>query len=66
MGSVSSKQKLGIGSKLLSAVLSQSARRGFNRAFLGATPAGYKLYENLGFKTVFSANVWAMGETHQS
>jgi len=30
------------------------------------SPAGYRLYEKLGFETVCAANVWVSGETHQA
>lgn len=40
----------------------ESARR----FFLGATPAGYRLYESLGFETRVAATVWVSGETSQA
>ena len=31
-----------------------------------ATPAGYRLYESMGFATRVVTTVWAAGETHQA
>jgi hypothetical protein len=36
------------------------------RFFLGATPAGFPLYEKLGFETQVVASVWVSGETSQA
>ena len=44
----------------------EAREQGCRRFFLGATPAGYRLYEGLNFKTLFSARVWVSGETHQA
>ena len=40
--------------------------QGARRFFLGATPAGYRLYESLGFTTRVVAKVSASGETRQA
>lgn len=66
MGTKASHQHCGIGRRLLSEAMVQARRSGIQRFFLGATPAGYRLYERLGFKTVCTAGVWVSGETHQS
>jgi GNAT superfamily N-acetyltransferase len=66
MGTDSARQRGGIGLRLLSTAISQARSSGARRFFLGATPAGFRLYEGLGFKTVCSARVWVSGETHQS
>ena len=59
-------QRAGIGRRLLSAAIAKARSQGAARFFLGATPAGYRLYESLGFKTRTVARVWALGETHQA
>jgi hypothetical protein len=54
------------GLQLLSTAMVQARNNGARRFFLGATPAGFRLYEGLGFETVCSARVWVSGETHQA
>ena len=66
MGTDTAQQRGGIGRRLLSTAMAQARGRGIRRFFLGATPAGFRLYEGLGFKTVCSARVWVSGETHQA
>jgi ribosomal protein S18 acetylase RimI-like enzyme len=66
MGTDSARQRGGIGLRLLSTAMVQARTRGTRRFFLGATPAGFRLYEGLGFETVCSARVWVSGETHQA
>ena len=66
MGTDTARQREGIGLRLLSTAMAQARECGARRFFLGATPAGYRLYERLGFETVCSARVWASGETHQA
>lgn len=66
MGTDPESQSRGIGRRLLSTVLSKTRDRGAKRFFLGATPAGYPLYEKLGFKTQVLASVWVSGETSQA
>jgi hypothetical protein len=39
---------------------------GARRFFLGATPAGFRLYESLGYTTNVVTQVWASGETHRA
>ena len=65
MGTDTARQRCGIGLRLLSTAMVQARNRGVRRFFLGATPAGFRLYEGLGFETVCSARVWVSGETHQ-
>ena len=65
MGTDTARQRCGIGLRLLSTAMVQARSRGVRRFFLGATPAGFRLYEGLGFETVCSARVWVSGETHQ-
>jgi len=66
MGTDSTQQKRGIGRRLLSGVMAEARERGTRRFFLGATPAGYRLYESLGFETRCTAKVYAAGETSQA
>lgn len=66
MGTDAARQRGGIGLRLLSTAMAQARDSGVRRFFLGATPAGFRLYENLGFKTICSAGVWVSGETHQA
>ena len=66
MGTDTARQREGIGLRLLSTAMVQARENGARRFFLGATPAGYRLYERLGFETVCSARVWVSGETHQA
>lgn len=66
MGTIATRQRAGIGRRLLSAAMVQARNSGVRRFFLGATPAGFRLYESLGFKTVCSARIWVSGETHQA
>jgi ribosomal protein S18 acetylase RimI-like enzyme len=66
MGTDAARQRGGIGLRLLSTAMVQARNSGIRRFFLGSTPAGFRLYEGLGFKTVCSARVWVSGETHQA
>src|SRR5210317_1194646 len=66
MGTVAARQRGGIGRRLLSNAMVQARDNGIRRFFLGATPAGFRLYEGLGFNTVCSTRVWVSGETHQA
>jgi N-acetylglutamate synthase-like GNAT family acetyltransferase len=66
MGTRSALQRGGIGLRLLSTAMCEARQHGVRRFFLGATPAGFRLYEGLGFRTVCSARVWVSGETHQA
>lgn len=66
MGTRTEQQRGGIGRCLLSTAMVQARASGSRRFFLGATPAGRRLYEGLGFETVCTAGVWVSGETHQA
>jgi ribosomal protein S18 acetylase RimI-like enzyme len=66
MATDSTQQRSGIGRRLLSTALAETRRQGARRFFLGATPAGYRLYESMGFATRVVTKVWASGETHQA
>jgi GNAT superfamily N-acetyltransferase len=66
MGTNAQRQRGGIGSRLLSTAMAEARAGGARRFFLGATPAGYRLYEKLGFQDVCATRVWVSGETHQA
>lgn len=66
MGTSTQLQRGGIGRRLLSTAMAHARDGGARRFFLGATPAGYRLYEKLGFKDICSTRVWVSGETHQA
>lgn len=66
MGTLPECQRAGIGRRLLSTAIAELSAEGIRRFFLGATPAGQRLYESLGFQTMFSAKIWARGETGQA
>ena len=66
MGTDARLQRGGIGLRLLSTALARARERGARRFFLGATPAGHRLYEKLGFRDVLATRVWVSGETHQA
>jgi ribosomal protein S18 acetylase RimI-like enzyme len=66
MGTDTARQRGGIGRRLLSTAMALCREQHTRRFFLGATPAGYRLYESLGYTTRFSATVWASGETNQA
>jgi ribosomal protein S18 acetylase RimI-like enzyme len=66
MATDTARQRSGIGRRLLSTAMVEARSKGAARFYLGATPAGYRLYESLGFTTRTAAKVWASGETHQA
>jgi GNAT superfamily N-acetyltransferase len=66
MGTSAAAQGQGIGKALLSTAMATERGAGAEAFFLGATPAGLPLYQKLGYRTVFSAEVWVRGETNQA
>lgn len=66
MGIDTAFQGRGVGRRLLSAAMAQARSRGARRFFLGATPAGFPLYERLCFETRVVTSVWVFGETSQA
>ena len=66
MATDTTRQRSGIGRRLLSTAMAETRMQGARRFFLGATPAGYRLYESLGFTTRVVTKVWASGATHQA
>ncbi len=66
MATDTARQRSGIGRRLLSTAMADAQVRGAARFYLGATAAGYPLYESLDFTTRTTTKVWASGETHQA
>jgi GNAT superfamily N-acetyltransferase len=66
MGVDPETQRKGIGRRLLTTAMREAAKRGTQRFFLGATPAGKPLYDRLGFATQLVTQVWASGESTQT
>jgi GNAT superfamily N-acetyltransferase len=66
MGTMAAAQGKGVGRALLSTAMAAERAAGTAAFYLGATPAGRPLYERLGYRSVFSAEVWVRGETSQA
>lgn len=66
MGTHVEAQGQKIGKALLSRVMFGARQAGAAAFFLGATPAGFPLYQRLGYETLYTAKVWVRGETHQA
>ncbi|HVJ55495.1 MAG TPA: GNAT family N-acetyltransferase [Aliidongia sp.] len=52
-------QRKGVGRALLSRAIELYRTRGVQRFFLSATPAGFPMYERLGFKTISHHEHWS-------
>lgn len=65
-GAKASRQRGGIGLRLVTTAMAHARMNWTRRFFLGATPAGYRFYEKLGFETACTARVLVSGETHQA
>ncbi len=66
MGTHADAQGRKIGKALLSRVMFEARQAGAAAFFLGATPAGFPLYQRLGYETLYTVKVWVRGETHQA
>lgn len=66
MGTRADAQGQKTGKALLSRVMVDARQAGVAAFFLGATPAGFPLYQRLGYETLYTAKVWVRGETHQA
>jgi ribosomal protein S18 acetylase RimI-like enzyme len=53
-------QRQGSGHALLTHVIAGAIERGADTFYLGATAAGYPLYERLGFRTVGTPSIWLL------
>lgn len=58
-------QRTGAGRALLTQVMAQHRASGARQFYLGATEAGYRLYERLGFRTVDTMAIWVAGHSTQ-
>lgn len=66
MGTLGWAQGEGVGKALLVEVMKACRQRGIETFYLGATPAGFPLYQSIGYETLFTSQVWVRGETHQA
>ena len=66
MGTAPEYRRRGMGRFLLTEVMAAHVRRGARHFFLGATPAGKALYEQIGFVTRGVAQAWVAGQTSQA
>ena len=57
MGTDTSTQKHGVGRRLLSTAMAEMRAAGTRVFYLGATPAGQRLYNSLGFSTRFVTKI---------
>jgi ribosomal protein S18 acetylase RimI-like enzyme len=58
-------RRRGAGGALLTQVMAGHHASGARLFYLGATEAGYPLYERLGFRTVETATIWVAGHSTQ-
>jgi ribosomal protein S18 acetylase RimI-like enzyme len=65
MATLPELQRAGAGRALLTDVMAQHRASGVRLFFLGATEAGYHLYESMGFRTVETPAVWVAGHSTQ-
>ena len=63
MGTRTSAQRRGLGGRLLAEVLRREAATGAKAFFLGASPAGEHLYDQLGFTTIVEPILWLRGDS---
>lgn len=66
MATVPDHQRQGVGRALLQHVMAAYWERGASFFYLGATEAGYPLYQRLGFQTTVEAVVWVAGHSTQA
>jgi len=60
MGVDTSRQRGGVGRRLLSTAMSEARARGVQRFYLGASPEGEGLYASLGFTTRFAVKAFTV------
>lgn len=65
MATAPAHQRQGAGYALLAHIINHFAALGASRFYLGSSAAGGRLYEGLGFRTIASWSVWAIGESTQ-
>jgi GNAT superfamily N-acetyltransferase len=65
MATLPEAQRAGAGRALLTQVMAQQRASGARLFYLGASEAGYPLYERMGFRTVETLSVWEAGHPTQ-
>jgi GNAT superfamily N-acetyltransferase len=65
MATAPEHQRRGAGGALLTQVMAEHHASGARLFYLGATAAGYPLYERLGFRTVEPVTIWVAGHSTQ-
>jgi len=65
MATLPASQRAGAGRALLTQVMAQHRASGAHLFYLGATEAGYPLYERMGFRTVETLPIWVAGHSTQ-
>jgi GNAT superfamily N-acetyltransferase len=65
MGTLPDQQRKGVGRALLGHVMEQHRAQGARAFYLWSTPAGQRLYEQLGYRTVTELSVWTTGQSVQ-
>ena len=63
MGTATKHQRRGAGRALLSSAMAEIRAMGIESCFLLATPAGFPLYQRLGYRTVEEPRVWLRGHS---
>jgi GNAT superfamily N-acetyltransferase len=65
MATLPESQRAGVGRALLTQVMARHNASGARLYYLGATEAGYPLYERMGFRTVETLTIWVAGHSTQ-
>jgi predicted GNAT family acetyltransferase len=65
MGTLPDQQRKGAGRALLTQVMAQHRAQGARYFYLWSTPAGQRLYDQLGYRTVAEFAVWTTGQSVQ-
>jgi GNAT superfamily N-acetyltransferase len=65
MGTLPDQQRKGVGRALLGHVMAQHRSQGARAFYLWSTPAGHRLYEQLGYRIVSELSVWTTGQSVQ-
>ena len=65
MATLPESQRAGAGRALLIQVMAQHRASGAHLFYLGATEAGYPLYERMGFRTIETLTIWVAGHSTQ-
>jgi GNAT superfamily N-acetyltransferase len=65
MGTLPDQQRKGVGRALLGHVMELHRAQGARAFYLWSTPAGQRLYDQLGYRTVTELSVWTTGQSVQ-